>query len=172
MPTIAEAVVAEMEKESARYIWFGELDMWAAAYTNATGKSAHPMDAWQAVRNALSRSTLFRQRDYIRAATWSGREILHPRYFVVPRITGVGPFEVSFDAVRESRWSIKDQVVRDIIDTRDRSRKHRETVSSLMPMREANALLYRLEAAMPAGLPSEDQCEALLGAVVTQEPVT
>ena len=75
MPTIAESVKAILEREDRSYVWFGHSDIWHEAYETARGKSLHPMDTWQAVRKALSRSKLFRVENYIRCASWSGREI-------------------------------------------------------------------------------------------------
>lgn len=83
MTTIAQAAKAILEREGRTYIWFGHSNFWHKAYETATGKTAHPKDAWQAVRNALSRSNLFRVKNYIRAITWSGKEILHPRFDLV-----------------------------------------------------------------------------------------
>lgn len=83
MTTIAEAVVEAMREAGKDYTWFGHDDIWGGAYEKATGKRLHPMDSWQAVRNALSRSKLFKVNGHIRAASWSGREILHPRFVLV-----------------------------------------------------------------------------------------
>lgn len=83
MTTIAEAVAEAMRAAGTEYTWFGHLDIWGEAYEKATGKSSHPMDSWQAVRNALSRSKLFEVDGYIKAASWSGREIRHPRFVLV-----------------------------------------------------------------------------------------
>src|SRR5262245_53227020 len=83
MTTIAGAVEAAMVEAGKTYTWFGHNDVWAGAVEAATGKRLHPMDEWQAVRNALNRSPRFRRDGYIRAASWSGREILHPRFVLV-----------------------------------------------------------------------------------------
>ena len=86
--TIAEAVKQVMLREGKTYIWFGHLDIWGDAHELASGRGAHPKDAWQSVRKALSSSKLFKQTGYIRAADWSGREILHPRFVLEEPSTG------------------------------------------------------------------------------------
>ncbi|MDO9178639.1 MAG: hypothetical protein Q7U16_10075 [Agitococcus sp.] len=83
MPTIAQAIAAEMIKKGRTSVWFGHFDIWHAGYLSSTGKSIHPKDAWQSVRTALANSKEFEQKGYIRGSTWSGREILHPRYFLL-----------------------------------------------------------------------------------------
>jgi hypothetical protein len=84
MPTIAQAAKAIVEREGRTYIWFGHVDLWHEAYETATGSvGPHPKDVWQSVRNALSRSKLFHVKRRIRAVTWSGKEILHPRFDLV-----------------------------------------------------------------------------------------
>lgn len=83
MASIAEEVAARVQPrgdEGLRYIWFYDTDIWTDAYVAAKGEAAHPMDMWQTVRRALSKSSRFAIRGRIRAASWSGREILHPRF--------------------------------------------------------------------------------------------
>lgn len=81
--TIAAAIKEIILKKEKNFIWFGHIDTWSEAHELARGTGVHPKDAWQSVRKALSSSKLFRQEGFIRAADWSGREILHPRYVLV-----------------------------------------------------------------------------------------
>lgn len=81
--TIASAVKDILLKSGKDYIWFGHMDTWNDAHELACGSGAHPKDAWQSVRKALSSSKLFKQQGYIKAASWSGREVLHPRFVLV-----------------------------------------------------------------------------------------
>ncbi|GBG14844.1 chemotaxis protein [Novimethylophilus kurashikiensis] len=79
--TIAAAVKLVMERDGKKHVWFGQERIWHEAYELARGAAnVHPNDVWKRVRSALAASNLFEQTQYIRAADWSGREILHPRY--------------------------------------------------------------------------------------------
>lgn len=79
MPSIAEALRAEMLRTGAADVWAGDPDLCLTAYENAGGTLAHPLNRIKATIDAARRSPLFVRSGYIRACDSSGtREILHP----------------------------------------------------------------------------------------------
>ncbi|MGF6440749.1 hypothetical protein [Paraburkholderia youngii] len=162
MPTIAQAVVALMEEEGRRFTWFGHLDLWGAAHQTATGRNAHPKDAWESVRHAMSVSPLFAKKGRIRAADWAGREILHPRFELVPKRASVGRFFVSYDLRAVPAPSTKYMVVRIVTDGAYLSRSQAQEIAGPLPYIEAGALVFAKERAILEDLPSESECEALM----------
>ena len=163
MPTIVDAVVSLMAEEGIRHTWFGDLDLWGSAHFTATGRRVHPKDAWDSVRHALSTSPRFRRIPrYARAATWSGAEILHPRFELVPMRHRVGHFYVSYDLRAQPDPSIRYMVVRVVSDIAVPSRACAQEIAGPLDYRDAGALVFAKERAILEDLPSEAECDALM----------
>lgn len=86
MPSIAQCLLDEMQKNNRTKAWAGDPNLLLDAYEASGGKVVHPLNRIKAVLDAARWSDLFRHAGYIRACDQSGmREIRHP-YFEIRKV--------------------------------------------------------------------------------------
>lgn len=82
--TFDKCIIQALEKHSAKTVYFCDPDIWNDIYELKYphgGPAKHPMDIWQAVQRALSRSKVVVCTGYIKTPGFIGiREYRHPTY--------------------------------------------------------------------------------------------